>query len=339
MYNSWTPPLGNYSLTATPFAASGGTGAAGTPLTLSFSVVDQPTTTGPFPLSVTTSGSGTVGKNPDQATYASGSNVVLTAAAAAGFQFAGWSGSATGTSNPLTVLMNDNKSITATFTAISGGQSVTSYTLVNATTNADIQPLSAGAVLNLATLPTRRLNIRANTSPATVGSVVFALSGAATRNQTESVTPYALFSDNGGVYNSWTPPLGNYSLTATPYTGGGGGGTPGTALTIAFTVTDQAVRIAAAAVSTHSALVPAAVFPNPSRDGHFQVVLPTDFRGEVHYRLVTVLGASVAAGTLTAAADGPAHLLDFSQAMPAIGLYFLVLENQGHTTRLKLTRD
>jgi hypothetical protein len=115
---------------------------------------------------------------------------------------------------------------------------VTSFTLVNADTDQDIQTLTPGAVINLSTLPTRNLNIRANTDPAVVGSVVFELSGAQVQNQTESAAPYALFSDFQGDYFNWTPPAGSYSLTATPYSGAGGSGTPGTALTISFSVLD-----------------------------------------------------------------------------------------------------
>ena len=40
----------------------------------------------------------------------------LTAVPAGGYVFSGWSGDASGTTNPLTVTMNANKSITATFT-------------------------------------------------------------------------------------------------------------------------------------------------------------------------------------------------------------------------------
>ncbi len=59
---------------------------------------------------------GTVTRNPAQSSYALGSNVVLTAAAAdTNYLFLGWSGDATGTSNPLTVTMSTNKTITATF--------------------------------------------------------------------------------------------------------------------------------------------------------------------------------------------------------------------------------
>jgi uncharacterized repeat protein (TIGR02543 family) len=68
-----------------------------------------------YTLTVTAS-NGTVAKNPDQATYASGSQVVLTATAATGYQFGSWSGDATGSQNPLSVTMTANKSITANFT-------------------------------------------------------------------------------------------------------------------------------------------------------------------------------------------------------------------------------
>ena len=237
-YNPWTPPVGSYTLLATPYSGSGGTGTPGAALSINFSVTDTGAP-GPFTLTTAVFGSGTIAKSPDQPTYPNGSTVTLTATPAAGFTFTGWSGSATGTTNPLAVTMNSNKNITATFSA-TAAQQVVSYTLVSADTYADIQTLAAGAVLNLATLPTRNLNIRANTNPATVGSVVFALSGAQARSQTESVVPYALFSDNGGAYNPWTPPVGNYSLLATPYAAAGGGGTAGTPLTLAFSVVDQA---------------------------------------------------------------------------------------------------
>ncbi|MBJ6110377.1 PQQ-dependent sugar dehydrogenase [Hymenobacter sp. BT523] len=240
-YFPWTPPVGNYVLTATPYPAAAGTGTPGQALTISFSVTDG-AATGPFTLSTSTVGSGTVAASPSQTTYSSGTSVTLTATPATGYAFSGWSGAASGSTNPLTITMYANKAITATFTATSSAQSVVSYTLVNASTGADIQALTAGAVLNLATLPSRNLNIRANTNPATVGSVVFALSGTATRSQTESVAPYALFSDDAaGTYYAWTPAVGSYSLLATPYTAGGGTGTAGNALSVGFSVIDQAL--------------------------------------------------------------------------------------------------
>jgi uncharacterized repeat protein (TIGR02543 family) len=61
---------------------------------------------------------GTVVKNPDQATYISGTIVELTAIADAGYVFASWSGDATGIISPKSILMNANKNVTANFTLI-----------------------------------------------------------------------------------------------------------------------------------------------------------------------------------------------------------------------------
>jgi len=69
-----------------------------------------------YTLTVSTVGQGTVSKTPDQASYASGSTVQLTATPAAGWSFSGWSGDASGSSSPLTVSMTGNKTVTATFT-------------------------------------------------------------------------------------------------------------------------------------------------------------------------------------------------------------------------------
>jgi uncharacterized repeat protein (TIGR02543 family) len=76
--------------------------------------------------SLTTSvpgGHGTIGRNPNQSTFAAGATVTLTATPATGYTFSGWGGNASGTTNPLTVTMNANKTISATFVA------ATTYTL------------------------------------------------------------------------------------------------------------------------------------------------------------------------------------------------------------------
>ncbi|MDO9275603.1 MAG: ice-binding family protein [Lutibacter sp.] len=68
-----------------------------------------------------TAQNGSVVINPDNLTYNNGDNVVLTATPNSGYQFTSWSGDATGTNNPLTVLMDGNKNITANFTLITTG--------------------------------------------------------------------------------------------------------------------------------------------------------------------------------------------------------------------------
>ncbi|MFQ5737374.1 MAG: hypothetical protein ACE5JX_00040 [Acidobacteriota bacterium] len=67
-------------------------------------------------LSVTLSGSGTVGLNPSGGSYDEGTVVTLTATAAAGFVFSGWGGDLSGSTNPATLTMDADKSVTATFT-------------------------------------------------------------------------------------------------------------------------------------------------------------------------------------------------------------------------------
>jgi hypothetical protein len=69
-----------------------------------------------YTLTVTTVGNGTVTMNPEQPTYDSASTVQLTAVpSSACYGFLGWSGDTSGAANPITVTMNGNKAITATF--------------------------------------------------------------------------------------------------------------------------------------------------------------------------------------------------------------------------------
>jgi len=67
---------------------------------------------------------GSVEKNPDLSVYNSGASVQLTAVAISGYSFTSWSGDATGSTNPLTVIMNSNKDITANFTKNAVGPGV-----------------------------------------------------------------------------------------------------------------------------------------------------------------------------------------------------------------------
>jgi len=67
-------------------------------------------------------GDGSVSKEPDQATYAHGMVVILTAMADTGWTFAGWSGDAGGDATPLTVTVDSRKSIAATFVEVGSVQ-------------------------------------------------------------------------------------------------------------------------------------------------------------------------------------------------------------------------
>lgn len=116
---------------------------------------------------------------------------------------------------------------------------ITGFTLINADTDRPIpgfDPIPDRAVLNLAKLPTRNLNIRANTRPDRVGAVRFTLDGAV--RKPEKDPPYALQADLEGDYPAWTPPPGPHTLTAIPYADGKASGPKGRGLTVTFTVID-----------------------------------------------------------------------------------------------------
>jgi hypothetical protein len=119
------------------------------------------------------------------------------------------------------------------------GTSIDSFTLMNADLDTPIlDPLPDGAVLNLAALPTRNLNLRVNTAPSVVGSVRFDYDGNPDY-RIESAAPYTIGGDSSGDYLAWTPSVGAHTLTAIPYSGSGGTGTPGTSKTLGFSVVDD----------------------------------------------------------------------------------------------------
>jgi Polysaccharide lyase len=128
--------------------------------------------------------------------------------------------------------------------AAMGAEAVVSLTLVNADTDQDIGLLTNGMTLNLATLPTRNLNVRANTSPADVGSVKFSYNGISSY-RIENGAPYTLAGDSGGTnYYAWTPEVNpSSSIVATPYSAVDASGTRGTPVTVSFSVIDQAQQV------------------------------------------------------------------------------------------------
>jgi uncharacterized repeat protein (TIGR02543 family) len=68
-----------------------------------------------------TEGSGTVAVNPAQSAYTKGEAVTLSPTPAAGYTFVGWHGDASGSADPLTLIMDSDKSVTALFAPLSPG--------------------------------------------------------------------------------------------------------------------------------------------------------------------------------------------------------------------------
>ena len=68
-----------------------------------------------YTLTTSVNGSGSVTRNPQNTTYAGGTSVTLTAVPATGADFAGWTGAASGTTNPITIKILNNTTVTANF--------------------------------------------------------------------------------------------------------------------------------------------------------------------------------------------------------------------------------
>ncbi len=118
---------------------------------------------------------------------------------------------------------------------------VTGFTLINADSDLPLGALTNGQTVNLATLPTSNLNVRADTVDA-IGSVKFAFDGNS-NFRTENTVPYALFGDKAGDYKDGSFSLGSHTLTGTPFSGTKGSGTAGTSLSINFTVTNESTPV------------------------------------------------------------------------------------------------
>jgi hypothetical protein len=129
----------------------------------------------------------------------------------------------------------------AAVTAAPERPEVTSFSLIALDAPRDPIPgfedLHDGAVIDFSALPTRRVNLRANTRQAKVGSLRFSSLERENLN-TELMAPYTLVPGNGIKGPVWRPSPGVHVITATPYTGSYGNGERGRPLTVTLTVVD-----------------------------------------------------------------------------------------------------
>jgi uncharacterized repeat protein (TIGR02543 family) len=68
-----------------------------------------------YTLTTAMTGGGSLSRYPDKTSYDAGEQVTVTATAASGYMFAGWSGASTSTSATVTITMDGNKTLTANF--------------------------------------------------------------------------------------------------------------------------------------------------------------------------------------------------------------------------------
>jgi hypothetical protein len=192
---------------------------------------------------------------------------------------------------------------------------VTSFTLINSDTDIAIGPLTSGQTINLAELPTTNLNVVAGTVDA-IGSVRFDFDGQA-GIRTENSSPYSLFGDQDGDYKPGSFALGSHTLIATPFSRRNAAGTPGTPLSVTFTVTNQSQPTnqppTANAGPDHVVTLPTNA---ANLDG---TVLDDNFPGNP---LTTTWSVVSGAGTAT---FGNASSVDTTVTFGAAGVYLLRL--------------
>jgi uncharacterized repeat protein (TIGR02543 family) len=108
-----------------------------------------------YNLTTNTVGNGSITLDPSGGTYCDGTVVTLTAVPDAGWQFDNWSGDLTGSTNPDTITMTSNKTVTANFSEVP----VQQYTLTtNTVGNGSVTLNPPGGVYNEGTVVTLTAN-------------------------------------------------------------------------------------------------------------------------------------------------------------------------------------
>jgi len=236
-YIAWNPTVGSKTLTGTPYSGSNGSGSAGISETVNFTIINQ--TSGTPDCNGVPGGTAFI----DDCGICSGGNTGHVANSdkdVCGVCFGNGS-SCSGQCQPL---------------------QVTSLTLVREGTAGDIGPLTSGMTIYLATIG--NFSIRANICPGStvVKSVKFVLNGATVK--TENYPPYAINGDSPtGSYIKWNVSPGNYTLTATPYSGANGSGTAGIGYTVNFTVSSSSAPKTDLTYNSSSVPNELLIYPNP----------------------------------------------------------------------------
>ncbi len=202
---------------------------------------------------------------------------------------------------------------------------VSSFTLVNAASNADAGELNYGDSVSLADGP---FNVKANLCENSgAKSVRFRLNGREYR--IENSAPYAIAGDNpAGDYNKWNVSPGTYTITAIPYSGSNGSGTAGVSRSIRVTFTGGAAKneIADDVIpSIESNSIVMSAYPNPfCSELTVEFSIPDD--GMVTIDLYNINGERVASIYEGKAVGGVLNKQSFHAGELAGGMYLYRLK-------------
>ena len=170
---------------------------------------------------------------------------------------------------------------------------VTNFALIDATADREIGTLTNGAVINLAQLPSRQLNVRVDVD-STTESVAIARNG--THVRVENFIPFAFAGNRGADFIGWTPGVGTHTISATPYSQDARQGVKGPEASVTFMVVDQVEQQAVTGFTLFNAvtnqpiqaLTPGAVIDLaqlPTRQISIRADTTSDVLGSVRFAL------------------------------------------------------
>jgi len=222
-------PAGGYNLTALA-TDNGNATTLSDPVPIT--IVENTPNTFPLAIAVSPADAGTVTVDPPQPQggYNAGATVTLTAVPNSGFSFSNWTGSASGSQNPLTITMNSAMSVTANFTAVP----TVTHTLAVSANPADggsvqVSPAANGANGSYVegTVVTLTASAGANHAFAGWTGAVEAATNPLVLTVTADLSVSANFTNTTvptHVLTLVTNPPGGGSITAAPAPNGSGGG-------------------------------------------------------------------------------------------------------------------
>ena len=120
---------------------------------------------------------------------------------------------------------------------------IKSFTLINAYTNKVVRNIADNETINIKSLNTDKITLRANFDESFDGSILFNLKGPKSLNYVDNSTPFSIYGDESELnyYNNGGTPVGDYILTATTYAERSQNGKIGSTKTIKFKVINEEV--------------------------------------------------------------------------------------------------
>lgn len=222
---------------------------------------------------------------------------------------------------------------TATITIVNASTVVNDFSLVNTVTGTVLETTGDSIVVSRSHPDFLSLNIRANTTPAVVGSVKFKINGS--QRNIDNTNPYLL---QGSALRNLVP--GTYTLLGEPYSETFGHGTKGLGKTIVLVVTDGTSASARAATPDESqnSGETLSIFPVPVKD-----LLTIDLKGKKVEGQVELVIINPLGQVIHRTGVAPENIQGYQVSTQALGMrngvYYLKLQSTNLRETKKFTKE